>query len=579
VVQERDHGAQGYWRGVAALSRPPPKLSRAMGAPATICFPTRRRRDYLAAALASVAPQAAVHGAELVVVEDDPHDAATAALAARHGARYVALGAACGINVARNAAVAATTGELVCFLDDDVEVWPGWLDALLAAAAGLPAHDAFGGPIRPRLEGSRLRSCGREALPITALDLGGEDRDAEFVWGANMTFRRSALERVGRFDETLAGAGDEEDWQRRLKAAGGRIRYVAAAGVDHRRAGRDARVKALARAAFHRGRAARRYDARKGMTPTAPAELRTLAGCVWHTARRACGTGIVLCALSLGRLAETFDPAPAPPNALDPDYLSGRSGTLGRRTALLGALRDARAGAAGLSARVRLRRAARATPRRRVHVVGVMRPEHARTAARLRRELERSRHAVALHLVAPAPGAGKWANVNAALAASPLDGADWLLIVDDDVVLPRGFLDRFLALAERYGFELAQPAHAFASHAAWDVTRRRPGVLAHRTRFVEIGPVTALSARAAATLLPFPDLRMGWGLDARWSAVAAEHGWPVGVIDATPVRHLRPVATDYPRDAAIAEAEAFLDGRAYVTRAEAGEVLAEHRSL
>ena len=59
---------------------------------------------------------------------------------------------------------------------------------------------------------------------------------------------------------------------------------------------------------------------------------------------------------------------------------------------------------------------------------------------------------------------------------------------------------------------------------------------------------------------------MGWGLDTRWSAIAAEHGWPIGVIDATPIRHLKPVAAAYPRDAAIAEAEAFLDGRAYVTR-------------
>jgi hypothetical protein len=64
---------------------------------------------------------------------------------------------------------------------------------------------------------------------------------------------------------------------------------------------------------------------------------------------------------------------------------------------------------------------------------------------------------------------------------------------------------------------------------------------------------------------------MGWGLDARWSAIAVEHGWPIGVIDVTPVRHLRPVASDYPRDAAIAEAEAFLDGRAYITRADAGD--------
>ncbi|WP_196807237.1 glycosyltransferase [Candidatus Solirubrobacter pratensis] len=550
-----------------------------MAVRASICFPTRRRRDYLAVALASVAGQAAARGCELIVVEDDPHDAQTAALAARYGARYIAHGAPRGLNAARNTAIDAAAGELVCFLDDDVEVWPGWLDALLAGVAAAPEHGVFGGPIRARLEGSRLRSCGREPLPVTTLDLGAADTDAEFAWGANLTLRRGALELTGRFEEALDLYGDEEDWQRRFKAAGGRVRYVAGAGVDHRRTGRDARVAGLSRSAFLRGRNSRRYDVRKGVAPSPAAELGTLAGCLWHIVRRRCGTGIVLTALTAGRLAEMLDLAPLPPNAADPVYLSGRSGTLGRRSALAGAVRDARAGLLALPARARVRHAARRAPRRRVHVVGVARAEHLRTVARLRAELLRSSHDVALHLAPPAPGAGKWTNINAALAAAPLGDADWLLIVDDDVALPRGFLDRFLLLCERFGFELAQPAHAFASHAAWDVTRRRPGVLAHRTRFVEIGPVTALSARAAAVLLPFPDLRMGWGLDARWSALAAEHGWPIGVIDATPVRHLRPVAGDYPRDAAIAEAEAFLDGRAYVTRVEAAEVLEEHRSL
>src|SRR3954468_17362616 len=217
-----------------------------MAPPASICFPTRNRRDYLAAALASVAPQADPVGAEIVVVEDGPHDPQTAVLAEQHRAKYVALGTPRGINVARNAAVDHSTGELVCFLDDDVEVWPGWLDALLAASG----YEALGGPIRPRLEGSRLRACGREPLPVTALDLGPEDREAEFVWGANMAIRRDAFERIGRFDERLAGAGDEEDWQRRLRAAGGRIGYIAKAGVDHRRSGRDARLPALTRAAY-----------------------------------------------------------------------------------------------------------------------------------------------------------------------------------------------------------------------------------------------------------------------------------------------------------------------------------------
>src|SRR5689334_9148471 len=111
-----------------------------MAPPASIVFPTRNRREYLAVALASVAPQAAAHGAEIVVVEDDAEDAPTRAVVEGHGGRYVALGSPKGINVARNACVAHSTGALVCFLDDDVEVWPGWLGALLGAGD----HEALG---------------------------------------------------------------------------------------------------------------------------------------------------------------------------------------------------------------------------------------------------------------------------------------------------------------------------------------------------------------------------------------------------------------------------------------------------
>src|SRR5215217_4547471 len=346
---------------------------------ASILFPTRRRRAYLAVALASVAPQAAAHGAEIVVVEDDPADPETERLVTSRGGRYLALGAPRGINVARNAAIDAATGDLLCLLDDDVEAWPGWLEALLAAAAVHPEHEAFGGPIRPRLEGGRLHACGREPLPITSLDLGPDDRELEFAWGANLAIRRSALERIGRFDPALGGAGDEEDWQRRLRAAGGRIRYVAAAGVDHRRAGADARIPALSRAAFHRGRASRRYDAYKRAAPTLAAELRTLAGCAWHIARRRCGNGVVLTALTAGRIAEALDPAPLPIAAATPDYASGRSGTLSGTSAAMGALRDARAAVSGARQRAGLWRAARNAPRRRVLVLGVAREANART--------------------------------------------------------------------------------------------------------------------------------------------------------------------------------------------------------
>jgi GT2 family glycosyltransferase len=494
----------------------------------------------------------------------------------RHGGRYLALGRPCGINAARNVAVGAARGPLLCLLDDDVAVWDGWLGALLAAVAACPEHEAFGGPIRARLEGRALRACGREALAVpTTLELGGADRDVLLLWGANLAFRRSAYARIGAFDERLAGAGDEEDWLRRLHAAGGRARYVARAGVDHRRAGADARLRVLARAAWARGAAARRYDEHRRVAPSPAAEARVLAGCLWHAGRRRCANGLLLAALSAGRLRQAVR-RPWPPAGLrqaagwrprpaagagGPDFLSGASGTLNRRTALTGAVKDAAA------ALVAPRGLAGGEPRR-VAVLLFARPEHAALADAAAARLRSSRHDVALTRIVPRAGEGKWQAVNRVLGPAP-PAADWLVICDDDIVLPRRFLDRFLALAERHGLVLAQPAHAFRSHAAWPVTRRRPAAAARRTRFVEIGPVTAVAARAFGVLLPFPDLRMGWGLDAHWSAVAAEHDWPIGIVDATPIRHLMPVAAGYRRDAAIAEAQAFLAGRPYVRREQA----------
>ena len=153
-----------------------------------------------------------------------------------------------------------------------------------------------------------------------------------------------------------------------------------------------------------------------------------------------------------------------------------------------------------------------------------------------------------------------------------------MLVVDDDVRLPRAFLDRFVAVCEAFGLDLAQPAQTLRSHSAWKVTRRRPASLVRETRFVEIGPVTAFSRRAAAELLPFPELRYGWGLDLHWAALAGQRGWRLGVVDALPVRHESGlVAAAYPREEAEAEAARFLADRPYLASARAHEVLAVHR--
>ncbi|MDX6702847.1 MAG: hypothetical protein QOF26_3073 [Baekduia sp.] len=543
-----------------------------MSAPAAVILPTAGRPDYLDVALASIVPQAAALGAEVLVVDDGPTEA-TRAVAARHGVRYVAHDHSRGLNAARNTAVRETRAPLLAFVDDDVEVRPGWLAALVVADASQPADvGVFTGPILARFDDHPLPLCGREDPPVTHLDLGAADIDCDHAWGANMTIRRSALERVGPFDESRELYGDEQEWQNRLKADGLRLRYIAGAALDHRRAGDDARVRALARAAYSRGRASRRFDVFKGTAPPPARELRVLAGCALHGPRFRCANGPILTAHSLGRihslLAERLAPplAPAATAGVD-DFLSGRSGYVaGKRGHLLRA-HDALLDVAALPARGRRARAARRGPRRRVLVVGIERLDVPNLMAAARAELRRSRHDVTVE-VAPAGALSKFENLDALLARHDLATFDWVVVTDDDVALPRDFLDTFLACAETGSLRLAQPAHRRHSHAAWDVTRRRGGGDWRETTFVEIGPVTAFDREAAAALLPFPPtLRMGWGLDAHWSAVAQEHGWRIGVVDATPIGHtIRPAAEGYPRETAAAEARRFLDGRPYVAR-------------
>jgi hypothetical protein len=269
------------------------------------------------------------------------------------------------------------------------------------------------------------------------------------------------------------------------------------------------------------------------------------------------------------------DPDPAA------DFLSGDSGqVVGIRATSRALAADALDDAQRLARAQhrRLRRAARAAPRRRVLALGVERVGEPNLIAAAEAELLRSRHDVRF-LRAAVAGRGKFQNLNRLLERTPAAGHDWLIVVDDDVALPRGFLDVFLFLVERFGLRLAQPAHRARSHAAWEITRRRPGSLVRETAYVEIGPVVAFHRSTFDVLLPFPELRAGWGLDAHWAALAQQHDWPIGIVDATAVRHgLRRIAAAYSRDEAIAEGRRFLAGRPYIPAAESQRTLATHRT-
>jgi len=275
-------------------------------AAASIVVPTRNRAGYLRVALDSIRAQDVAAPFEVIVVDDGSTDA-TPAVVDDAGAKLVRTPAR-GPNTARNAGFDAAEGELVVFVDDDIEAPQGWLAAYLDGADHHPDADAFGGPIRARFEGRAPRSCGREPAPITTLDLGPEDRDADLVWGANMAIRRRAFDRIGPFDEALPQFGEEEEWLTRLRDAGGRVVYLADARIDHRREDGDARLGVLMRGAYVRGQRLRLHDVRRGSAPSLARELRVLAGCGWHTARHACPQGLVMGAHSLGRVLATVRP-------------------------------------------------------------------------------------------------------------------------------------------------------------------------------------------------------------------------------------------------------------------------------
>ena len=243
-----------------------------------------------------------------------------------------------------------------------------------------------------------------------------------------------------------------------------------------------------------------------------------------------------------------------------------------------------------------LRRRAATTSPVDVLVVGVD-GSRSRMAAAVA-ELRRSRHRV--HVVlgtlagAPSPGlepdtahvrmrGGKFENADVLLrdGLAVMPAPRWTIVVDDDVILPPGFLDRFVAVAERCDFVLCQPALTLRSFASHAITRRRPGALARETRFVEIGPVTAFRAEAHGVLLPFPeDAGMGWGLDRHWPVVAAGRGWRLGVVDATPIGHEdAAAATGYSWHEAMAQAEAFLAGRPSIPPAATRRAVRTYRTL
>lgn len=220
---------------------PEQESNRSMSLSIVIC--TRDRPSMVRMVLDSLAPLPATFDVHLV---DQSVDRATVdvvdALRADFGADrlHVHRQEIAGAARARNRGYRESTGDLVAFLDDDVTVHGDWLATVQATFEDAGAALAYGQVLVPAALADDVNQ-GRIVPSLVWDERNVLRKPSPFrLWGmsANMVVRRSALDRIGGFDETLGvggvcRAGEDFDFSYRIWSAGLAIVNEPALRVDH----------------------------------------------------------------------------------------------------------------------------------------------------------------------------------------------------------------------------------------------------------------------------------------------------------------------------------------------------------
>ena len=190
-----------------------------------------------------------------VVNSGDPEEARALASAAD---RVVYPGRNLGFAGGLNAGIGVARGEILVLANPDVVVRTGALAALTAEARGTlvaagpalfldeaetlhlpPAEEPHPFDLaRRRLPGAGAQAAFRRRFRRARHAAAGMERQetlpATALSGAFVVVSRRTLERVGPFDEGYVLYFEENDWQRRMRKAGGLLLRVGAARVVHR---------------------------------------------------------------------------------------------------------------------------------------------------------------------------------------------------------------------------------------------------------------------------------------------------------------------------------------------------------
>lgn len=255
TAPDRSSAGKKLSRRPPGETEPSPAIGDLLSELISIIIPTRNRARVLQRSLECLARQTCdASGFEVIVVDDCSADQ-TADLLARWASRIPApIRFFCqpsprGANAARNRGVSEARGEVVVFLDDDVLVPEGWLQALISGfhASGLPVAT---GPVRLSTESKLPGRHRQETATFLTEVLGPVVHNGTAVpVSANMVGLRRYFERTP-FDEAVQAPNEETDW---LLRSGARVAFLPAAWVWHQKSAAELRRLRLLRLAWRRG--------------------------------------------------------------------------------------------------------------------------------------------------------------------------------------------------------------------------------------------------------------------------------------------------------------------------------------
>lgn len=188
----------------------------------SVIVPMFRARDTIAEALASLGRQGHPNLEVILVDDGSPDDTHYVAHQAMPSAMLVRQ-ANGGPAKARNAGLAAATGDLIAFLDAD-DIWPDdKLSLQLPYLAEGSGFDMALGTMR------KFRRASEEA------DYTFSEPAFLFVLGCGL-YRRGVFDRIGNFDHTMPfGYSDDTDWMLRAWEAKVPIKFQTDVTLHYRR--------------------------------------------------------------------------------------------------------------------------------------------------------------------------------------------------------------------------------------------------------------------------------------------------------------------------------------------------------